>query len=141
LIGVVHCDVSSLEQSQSGAVWGGVWISAGQQHFPEPGWNDMVVALLVELHRAINQIRRANGSARVRFFDGPFWMDLKLEQGDKLSISASGQRAGIGLTDTVDLAPFERSLMDESALVLRECELRGWGDQTDVRILANLVRH
>lgn len=139
MTGTVCCDVTSFEMSNSGAIWGGVWISGKEQDFPEHGWNDLVVAFLVELHRAVDQIRRAGGHVRVRFFDGPYWLDLKAEQGGLLSIEAAGEKAGVGFNNTLDFRDFEHHLIDETILVLRECKIRGWSEQSDVQLLASHI--
>ena len=130
----LFCDVESLDLARSGSIWGGVWIGISGCHFPESNWNDMPVAFLVELIDAVDFVRQAEGRCRrVRFFDGPFWIDLVGLGDGAVNVSANGHCAG--KKATVSAHDMARSLAEVRIELVRACLERGWGDQMDVRRL------
>ncbi|GAA1867449.1 hypothetical protein [Asanoa iriomotensis] len=138
MIAEVRCDTSSLEVANSGNIWGNIWISYGDQHFPELGWNDMPVAFLVELVGVVRRLA-VSESRRVLFFDGPFWIDLTRTR-DSLLI-ARGRSNEVPLQAmNVELEAFITNVITQARHIVEACVTNGWGDQQDVRRLAQLVK-
>ncbi|WP_146075692.1 hypothetical protein [Streptomyces sp. Ru62] len=132
----LFCDLESLDLARSGSIWGDVWIEISGSPFPEANWNDMPVAFLAELIDALAFARQAAGrSTRVRFFDGPFWIDLVGRGDDSVSVSANSH--GAGEEATVSAQDMARSLAAVREKLVRACLERGWGEQMDVRRLQN----
>lgn len=130
----LHCDVSSLDLARSGAIWGNIWVDFAGYSFPEEGWNDMPVAFLVELFDAVSSAGRGKGvRQRVRFFDGPFWLDLTGQDGELITIAANAH--GSDHASTVSVSDVSRSLAAVCGELVRVCLERGWGEQMDVRRL------
>ncbi|MFI6156714.1 hypothetical protein ACIBCA_29000 [Kitasatospora sp. NPDC051170] len=129
----VFCDIETLDLARSGSIWGDVWINIDGFDFPESNWNDMPLAFLVELLDAIADVRRREGDRRVRFFDGPFWVDLS-GQGDG-TVSISTNAPGGDKQVTVSARDISRSLEAIRVNVVRACLGRGWGEHLDVRRL------
>ncbi|MFK4148206.1 hypothetical protein [Streptomyces sp. NPDC004065] len=130
----LFCDVESLDLARSGSIWGDVWIEISGYPFPEANWNDMPVAFLLELLDAVSFVRHAKGRRRtVRFFDGPFWIDLVGRGDDAVSVSANAHGTGVGAT--ISAQDMTRSLRAVRTRLIRACLARGWGEQMDVRRL------
>ncbi|MGO4461971.1 hypothetical protein AB4039_32460 [Streptomyces sp. M-16] len=130
----VLCDVESLNLARSGSIWGNVWVDISGFSFPEPNWNDMPVAFIMELLDAVDFVRRAEGRRRrVRFFDGPFWIDLAGRGDGAVSVSANAH--GACKEATVSARDMARSLAAVRIALVRACLARGWGEQMDVRRL------
>ncbi|MCB5170353.1 hypothetical protein LG634_36870 [Streptomyces bambusae] len=127
----VFCEARSLELARSGAIWGDVWVDVGGVAVPEAGWNDMPVVFLAELLDAVAEVSRGEGRRRrVRFFDGPFWIDLTGTGDGRVTVSAHGHVAV-----TVDARDLGQSLAAACAELLHACRARGWEDHPDVRRL------
>ncbi|MFI8235440.1 hypothetical protein ACIGDI_42330 [Streptomyces sp. NPDC085900] len=130
----LFCDVESLDLARSGSIWGNVWIDISGCPFPESNWNDMPVAFIVELIDAVSFVRQAEGRRRrVRFFDGPFWIDL-VGRGDG-AVNVSANAHGADKKVTVSVHDMARSLTAVRTELVRACLERGWGEQMDVRRL------
>ncbi|WP_433510208.1 hypothetical protein ACQP2T_40905 [Nonomuraea sp. CA-143628] len=130
----LFCDVESLDLARSGAIWGNVWIDISGCSFPESNWNDMPVAFLVELLDAVAYVSAAEGRRRrVRFFDGPFWIDLVGQGVGVISISVNAH--GAGRSATASAHGVTQSLSAVRDDLVRVCLERGWGEQADVRRL------
>ncbi|WP_128559257.1 hypothetical protein [Streptomyces triticagri] len=126
--------MDSLDQARSGAIWGDIWVRISGYAFPESHWNDMAVALLVELLDAVDSLAQdAERRIRVRFFDGPFHIDLAGLGGGVLHASASID--GTERQGTVDLGELRQSLKRLGAELAATCVERGWGEEMDVRRL------
>ncbi|KUN98912.1 hypothetical protein [Streptomyces caeruleatus] len=133
----VRFDAGSLEQARSGAIWGGVWVELSGVAFPESGWNDMPVAFVVEFLDAVQDVRAASGRRRtVRFFDGPYWVDLTNRDGESIELSVNA--AVPGGTAVASAEELLRSLNAVGDALLEACRAHGWGDQPDFRRLQAL---
>ncbi len=126
-----------MEATRSGTIWGDVWVHFDGHAYPEAGWNDLPIVFALELIAAVRQVSNHPGKAKVRFFDGPFWIEFETADDGACSI-----RSGSG--DEVALAPREFAhVVDHVDSVARSlahaCASKGWGDQTDVRRLTALV--
>ncbi|MDX2290901.1 MULTISPECIES: hypothetical protein [Streptomyces] len=131
------CDTESLDLARSGSVWGNIWVEISGLAFPEPHWNDMPVAFLAELLDAVAHVRSGDGDRRrVRFFDGPFWLDLVgRENGGTLEVTVNASGTSGARVVAVDAQEAARSLAAVRDELVRACLQRGWGDQMDVRRL------
>lgn len=131
-------DTTSLESARSGVIWGAVWWELGDQRFPEFKWNDLAVAVAVETLVAIRDVfDGANLRRRVRFFDGPFWVDFTRDRTDEFSI-AFGEKLTVG-SDGFEFGKTTRQIQAVCHNLLTECKARGWGEQDDVRRLASVL--
>ena len=130
----LHYDASSLEKARSGAIWGSIWVDMHGRPFPEAHWNDLPVAFLAELSSAVAQAGNSDGHARrVRFFDGPFWIDLTGQKGDEIKLSVN---SGRDIPDVViSAAELTRILTRVGRALSEACQARGWGDHADVQRL------
>lgn len=130
----LFCDVESLDLAGSGSIWGNVWINISGCSFPERNWNDIPVALLAELLDAVSFVRHAEGRhRRVRFFDGPFWIDLVGRSDGAVTVSANAH--GADNQATVSGHDMARSLAEVRIDLVHACLERGWGEQMDVQRL------
>ncbi|GAA2109640.1 hypothetical protein [Streptomyces synnematoformans] len=130
----LFCDLESLDLARSGSIWGNVWIDISGCPFPESNWNDMPVAFLMEFLDSVSFVRQAEGRRRrVRFFDGPFWVDL-VGQGDGV-VKISANAHGAERRTTVSAHEIAEALEAVRIDLVRVCLERGWGEQMDVRRL------
>ncbi|MER7754511.1 hypothetical protein [Kitasatospora sp. NPDC097643] len=122
----VRWDAESLECAGAGAIWGGVWVETEGEAFPERGWHDLPVAFVAELLDAFAEVGAGPGRRRrVRFFDGPFWVDLAGVDGGGVAVTAGSRTAEAA-------AP---ALTGAADALLLACQGRGWGEHSDVRRL------
>ncbi|MEW2163857.1 hypothetical protein AB0912_12785 [Streptomyces sp. NPDC007084] len=134
----LRCDADSLEISNSGTIWGGVWIEAGGEAFPQVGWNDMSVAFAVELGIALMGAGGSDSSSmRVRFYDGPFWVMVGGSGTGQLVLTLGGPHEKKVVTLPA-VEAFESFISTASGL-LDACHARGWGGNRDVVRLEGVV--
>jgi hypothetical protein len=88
---VFRVDVTSLQVARSDAIWGAVWWEIGKQAYPELEWNDLAVAVVVEMLMAVQDVRRGADFRTVRFFDGPFWIEFTHRQRSVFTIITNGE--------------------------------------------------
>src|ERR1044072_8748135 len=137
---VLRCDTASLEMARSGAIWGSVWVEVDGDPFPETEWNDMPVAFIGELFDAVEYVRSLAGrSRRVRFFDGPFWVDVVSRPDNEIAISVNSRGASPEVVVAAD--GLIRSMMIVTRAFMEACRDRGWGDHGDVRRLRMLSHY
>src|SRR5262245_42851085 len=132
----LRIDGDSLDISASEAVWGGVWLEIDGHPFPETKWNDLVLALVTELLEALRDAGRGGGR-RVRFFDGPHWIDLRGDDDGSVRLSTSDQHATT--IAATDLPGVIGQVQDTARELVALCERRGWSDLHDVRRLRLLT--
>lgn len=135
----LRCDLESLEASQSGTIWGGVWIETTDENFPELGWNDMSVAFTCELAGALAAAKgRKHSSKRVHFYDGPFSLIIDSSSAGGLVVSLRGSGSEKVLNPIPATKAVENVLPTALGL-LDACRARGWGENPDVVRLADVV--
>jgi hypothetical protein len=117
---------------------GPVWVECGDVSFPEFRWEDMPLAFLLQFMGSLSLLNSAdNRSSRVRFFDGPFWLNLEAA-GDGM-IRVSDNRDALNVEFLVEIDE-QLTLARVLALELVEsCRKRGWSEQMDVRRLADFI--
>jgi hypothetical protein len=134
---VFHVDVMSLEAAGSGAIWGGVWWTVGADEFPELKWNDLAVAVAVAVLAAVRDVNDGADHRRVRFFDGPFWIEFARDKAGSYSVTTS---AGSHFEcNELDFDGVVRQVADACGELFGECEQRGWIEQEDVRRLGMML--
>lgn len=134
-------DPTSLDMAESGAIWAGIWLECKGTAFPEVGWNDMAVAFACELLDVARHLRVNDPECkRVRFFDGPFWVDLRLAEDGRLAVAAGSRYPDAYWKCITSLGEFVSTLEVASSEIVNSCVERGWTDQDDVRRLAAMVR-
>lgn len=132
------CDAESLDISGSGTIWGGVWIEAGAEAFPQSGWNDMAVAFAAELGTALIGVRESGPSSKsVRFYDGPFRVTVEGSMAGQLVLTLEG--SGKNMAMTLPAVQVVNSFISTTSGLLRACQVRGWGGNPDVIRLAGVV--
>lgn len=135
----VRCNLSSLGASASGAIWGQIWLECDGHGFPEKEWHDMPIALTYELLSVARREESGSALQRVRFFDGPFWVDLGFAE-DQYMVIAESQREGVELRCCTSREEFAESIRALALDLVDQCRLMGWEDQVDVRRLASLLQ-
>lgn len=132
------CDTDSLEISNSGTIWGGVWIEADGEAFPQANWNDMTVAFVIELGIAFIGVRAGDSSSvQVRFYDGPYWVTVGASDTGRLALTLGGPH-GKKVVLLPAVAAIE-SFVSAASGLLDACHGRGWGDNRDVVRLEGVV--
>lgn len=132
----IQIETESLERAASGAIWGNMWLAVDGVAFPEPYWNDIVVAYCAALSRAAHHCIRYEEEGFVCFYDGPFSVTLSPVVG-RVKIQALGEGAEVEC-ELPRAALCERMISAMKPL-LAECELRGWSQDLDVRRLRRAV--
>jgi len=125
-------DLHNLERSASGTIWGPVWITLGDEAFPEERWNDMPVALLVEFARAASQLKPDSPEA-VRFFDGPLAVTFTQTAPGVVEVSLDGSpvRSNV-VRGTVDRGELLAAVHGAAADIYRACAELGWSADQNV---------
>lgn len=135
-------DPASLSLSDSGAIWGGIWLECDDKRFPEYLWNDLVVAFACDLFDNLRCLGRDRpGPLRVRFFDGPFWVDLALDLRGPLRITAGSQRPALAWGCVSDAKQAIDGVAETCSDILSSCISSGWEANDDVRRLAEQVEN
>ena len=76
----VVVDVASLRRSATGSITAGIWFEAGDECFPENGWNDFAVVILgwwLSELRALPARNNPRATARLEFMDGPVEVEIR----------------------------------------------------------------
>jgi len=124
-------NLRDLERSASGTIWGPVWITLGGEAFPEERWNDMPVALLVELARAASQLKPDSPQA-VRFFDGPLSVTFTQTAPSVVEVSLDGSPVRSNVRGTVDRGELLAAVHRAAADIYRACAELGWSADQNV---------
>jgi hypothetical protein len=135
----------ALSQSRSGSIFGNVFIQYGSETFPGPRWSDLAVAFasvwiaaLVRLHSSTAR------SERVRFMDGPYWVDFTKSIADRNSISIEfvwDQLKG-PITKQSTVATLGELLSDAVQVgreVLMACRSSGWNNSDVIELDESLI--
>lgn len=132
-------DRSSLERSAYGQVSGRIHARIGESAFPEQHWSDSVVTLLTWwLEVVLNLLSREKSSVRLRFMDGPFWMDVLPRSEALWAVQCRNGTQGRVMHESF-VAPeaMARALLNVATTILEECAARGW-DSREISRLAEL---
>jgi hypothetical protein len=132
-------DVHDLERSRSGAIWGSIWITLGDEAFPEERWNDMPVALLNEFARAVRQLKPDSPEV-VRFFDGPLSVAFTQTTPDLVEVSLDGSTVRSSFRGTVDSDELSAAVQDAVTDMYRACVAAGWSEDQNVKRLKAFVK-
>src|SRR5690348_10413866 len=95
---VMRCDVESFDRTRAGVIWGKVWVAIGAEGFPEVGWNDILAPVLIGAIKATNSMRMVGDVGRFTFFDGPFDVEMTLDERDMIALDM--RRSGGTLAQT-----------------------------------------
>lgn len=127
-----------LERNRSGTVSACIWATIAGVRFPADGWDDFATAVLVALIRAIMRLaKRASTQESVRFFEGPFSLELVLV--DSTRIRVSGVKKGddtVVCAQEVSLFELAASCGQAAELLLSWCRPLAW-ISTDEQALEN----
>lgn len=136
----LRCDAQSLELTRAGTIWGNIWLQSGGESFPETRWNDIAVAFVCEFSSAVMCVSDGQASsARVRFYDGPYWVELRTDTAGMISLTL-GESSTTHATWEESTQEVVMSTLRGAEVLLDACHGRGWADQTDVIRLASAVR-
>jgi hypothetical protein len=136
---VMKCDSTSLNVTRSGVVWGDVWLDVGAGGFPEIGWNDMLVPVMICAAQATAALRGVGDTGSFTFFDGPFDVKLAVVEDDVITVDM--RRVGRTLVQgRATRDPWVSGLIDCGAAVVVECATREWSGLSSVRDLDKALR-
>ena len=126
----VEVEPTSLERRESGPVFGLISLAIDDSHFPEHGWSDFVVAVLVELWRALRNLDAGSDNETFSFFDGPYEITLTKQSRDLITVLGArrGPASDRTLEAEVSRSDLEASLRSASETICRECSKRQWID-------------
>jgi peptidoglycan/xylan/chitin deacetylase (PgdA/CDA1 family) len=144
----VVVDASALARNESGAITGPIWLRDGdpdtQADFPEVGWVDFPVSVLVswvqELQRLTRTVPSSGAEAACHFMDGPYYFTLTAESAGGWLIRCYEARERT--TDAQSAvhewrtgsSAFLASAIRASRAVLSQCDARGWWNR-DTEVL------
>ncbi|MFD7134520.1 hypothetical protein, partial [Streptomyces sp. NPDC059894] len=103
-----------------------------RSYFSTAPW---VVPYLTALAQGVEDARTGR-PARVMFFDGPFWVDLRVK-GDTVELAPGGGGAD-GPPCTVESVTLSSGVLEAGQRVVTTCEREGWIDD-DVRALRSAL--
>jgi hypothetical protein len=133
----VNIDSANLHRSQSGAVWGPIWLEANGIAFPVKGWSDIVAPLLHALLDGLNELQKNPAeSQQVWFMDGPYFVELSCDAGILNVRMFRDDSSGLLLHGSAE-ASFGTFISNVAAAaneLLATFEHRGWIDR-DYRAL------
>jgi hypothetical protein len=121
-----------------------VFIKSDNQSFPDNRWNDFVVVVLTWWLDSFDRgLREGPGcSFRLRFMDGPFWVDVLLRDLGRARFTFNEDRLNGPFVHGIaegDLNTFLDSVLLSSREVLLVCQAKGY-TSTDIGTLQNLVQ-
>lgn len=93
---------------------------------------------MAEVVDAIRDVAKG-GMRRVRFFDGPFWIDVGALGSGRMELIARSRVESSAWSAVAEIEEFNRHLVLLAHEVLQECRSNGWAQQEDVARLASLV--
>ena len=127
-------------RSKSGAIWGTVYFQIGEsQFFPGKGWTDLVAAFVaVWVERLVRVAEGVSKTERVEFFDGPFAVDISMQQKGLVNLSFVHNEKSV-LSKTVEIKQLLAHGHAVALELLSQCHNRKWSDD-DTETLARLVK-
>ena len=124
----------SLHRSKSGVIYGQVYFQLGTEAFPDPRWSDLAVAFVLAWIAAIVRLCGSrNGAERVRFMDGPYWVDLSKStlNGDTVVVQMVVDRLKGPVAShsvTTSLGGLFSESVELAQEVLATCRAKGWNN-------------
>jgi hypothetical protein len=95
------------------------------------------MAVAADTLAAVREVERGVARRRVRFFDGPYWIDFVRETGEACSIVTSTGSSVTG--DTTTFARLVRQVESVCRQLLSDCTHAGQDGNDDVRRLTALL--
>lgn len=127
---LLHLRPESLTCSGHGAIWGEVWFQFGEQGFPETGWSDIAGAVISAwLEAAVALTGSSNGSATVRFLDGPYKVRVFAKSQNSWEAELMVTRSSaVAIRQRLEFPsePFIRILMSCADNLLERVTKNGW---------------
>ena len=114
---------TTLHQSKKGAVTAVVYFDfAPDRLFPRTAWNDFVLIVTGWCLAALEEVLRGSRETRLRFMDGPYWVDI-VSEGSSVVLRCTEDRKGAGqiYEELVSRDVLERELHKLANDVLRAC--------------------
>lgn len=136
-------DKKSLDFTDDAKLVGTMFIKFDNKSFPDNRWNDFVVVVLKWWLDAFDRgLREGPGrSFRLRFMDGPFWVDVLLRDLGRARFTFNEDRLNGPLVHgiaEVDLNTFLDSVLLSSREVLLVCQAKKYASP-DIETLQNLL--
>ena len=136
----VVVDTTALVRHDSGTVAGPIWLRDGdadtQADFPEVGWVDLPLAVLVtwvsELQRLTRTVPASGSVTACHFLDGPYYFTVEVESVGGWTIRCFEAREPRAQPEhpvhqwKTGGSAFLASAVRASRAVLAECDARGW---------------
>ena len=137
---LIKFDAETLSQSSSGAITGSIWFEAGDP-FPERGWSDFVVVILVWWLKAAASLGRRRGSVELQFMDGPYVVTVEANDEGYCSVEfvKTGLTRTVIGTSTVETLRLIQGLENVAKEVVEECTRRDF-ESADLDELRALLR-
>lgn len=136
----VVVDATALVRNDSGAIAGPIWLRDGdadtQADFPEVGWVDLPLALLVswvsELQRLTRTLPSSGTETACHFMDGPYYFTVRVESAGDWLVRCFEARERSAQTEQpahewrTGGSAFLASAVRAGRAVLAQCDARGW---------------
>jgi hypothetical protein len=136
----VVVDVTALSRNDSGSVVGPIWLRDAdpdaQADFPEVGWVDFPVAVLVawvsDLRRLTSTLPSSAADIACHFMDGPYYFTVRVERagGWRVRCFEARERSRRAQRPVHEWrtasSAFLASAVRAARAVLAQCDARGW---------------
>ena len=119
-------DPATFELNHGGSVSGVIWLSIDGRDFPEAGWYDFPLKLLLAWQFSCGRLATlGSGTEDLSFMDGPFRCVLGVESGE-WSATLFERGVSIGSPEIIDGSAFRASVFQACRESLRVSIDRGW---------------
>jgi len=131
--------VTSLERSTHGTISGQVWLVWPDASFPEEGWSDLIIGVVLAFAEATTKIRSGQVQETVVYFlDGPFSVHLSSASPEQLGMRMC-RRDDTWFTVVADLDEWIDSVRIVARSTVARCHELGWRS-SELDKLESLVR-
>lgn len=122
----VFVNPATVEVGSSGTVSGAIWVEVNGREFPEAGWYDFPVRLLLTWFRSSEQlVSGRSGSEQFYFMDGPYRFVVATHDG-KWGVEFVERDVVVASVESIDHAGFRDSIVNACRDTVRALNARNW---------------
>lgn len=129
--------------NKSGNVIGNIYFNIDGINFPDEGWSDFIIVILIWWIEAISKInpKRKSDTFQLGFMEGPLFVRgyVKGENVTELEFTKErSNKSEIFFTSTCSISQMQISIYQAAKEILKQAETRGW-DSDDIKRLKYLT--
>lgn len=124
----LRCDLETIRRSAKGSITGSLHVQLGMLAFPDRGWSDFVVVVLVWWLDALYRLAAGHRTVALEFMDGPYAMQVTAVDMPTWTLECVRKAGEIVVLSKVRVDAVQVIMETERVArqIVKICETRGW---------------